>query len=111
VSGTSDFVVGRPFTITFTLLSGVPDSQPGQIQTGDYHSAISAYQFNYDGGAYIGTAGNGRFAVFNNLEADTDAVVMDSAGTTDFSFRWREFQLEQQPVFFSDQHFWPAVQL
>lgn len=60
VSGTTQFVVGRPFTITVTYNPATADTQPGATKIGTCTDAVTSYVFNYDEGSYVGTGGNGR---------------------------------------------------
>ncbi|HWA87063.1 MAG TPA: PEP-CTERM sorting domain-containing protein [Opitutus sp.] len=84
VSGTSAFAVGQPFTITVAYRTDLTDAN-SNTQIGLYDPAITSYEFNYANGAYVGTASDGRFFIYDNFELGKDETQMDIAGTTNFA--------------------------
>jgi hypothetical protein len=66
-SDTSTFQIGESFTINFTYDTTAAGNAPGSTFR-SYNDAVTAYTFNYNDGAYIGTA-SGRMFVYDNYNA------------------------------------------
>jgi hypothetical protein len=79
------FQVGGSFVISVTYDSSTAGIQTPALGLASYENAITAYEFNYENGTYVGTA-TGRMFIYNNFDGWTnDEVQFDMASTMNFA--------------------------